>query len=244
MSATHRYLPLTGRPNSESITTTVGAAARAAADQTVPLAKLTPHRVMRELYEQFIAYARAYSDAIPDYTASDNSLAAVAITTSTVLVTTCSAIVYGSAPARGPLVTSAPLQSDVAELTDPNDAQPFLQAPDTTCPEWGGVITQFGEKTKAWQGLNPNEPASAWTPEQRATVDDVIPIMNRSADSIEELGRRSSSPILRDFATFAAQYRRAYAAALPTYTPADFYLADTALRTTSLIDEACRAVED
>ena len=41
----------------------VGRAMRAAADQTVPLAKLTPHRVMRELYEQFIAYARAYSDA-------------------------------------------------------------------------------------------------------------------------------------------------------------------------------------
>jgi hypothetical protein len=113
-----------------------------------------------------------------------------------------------------------------------------------TFPEWGGVIAQFGEETKAWQGLNPNEPASAWTPEQRATVDAVIPTMNRSADSIGELGGRSSSPILRDFAAYASQYRRAYAAALPTYTPADFYLADTALRTTSLIDEACRAVED
>ena len=47
---------------------------RNAADQTVPLAKLTPHRVMRELYEQFIAYARAYSDAIPTYTAGRQSL--------------------------------------------------------------------------------------------------------------------------------------------------------------------------
>ena len=45
----------------------VGRAARNAADQTVQLAKLTPHRVMRELYEQFIAYTRAYSDAIPNY---------------------------------------------------------------------------------------------------------------------------------------------------------------------------------
>ena len=36
------------------------------------LAKLTPHRVMRELYEQFIAYARAYSDAVPTYTKPDN----------------------------------------------------------------------------------------------------------------------------------------------------------------------------
>ncbi len=45
-----------------------------AADQTVQLVKLTPHRAVRELYEQFIAYARAYIAAIPTYTASDNHL--------------------------------------------------------------------------------------------------------------------------------------------------------------------------
>jgi len=222
----------------------VAAAARAAADQTVALAKLTPHRVMRELYEQFIAYARAYSDAVPDYMPSDNSFAAVAITTSTVLVTTCAAISYGSAPTRGPLVSPGPPPSDVAPLTDPDQARPFMQASDSTCPEWEGVIAQFGEETKAWQGLNPNEPASAWTREQRRAAIDVIPAMNRSADRIQELGQRSSDPILRDFANFAAQYRRAYAGSLPTYAPSDFYLADTALRTTSLISEACKAVEE
>jgi hypothetical protein len=221
----------------------VAAAARTAADQTVALARLTPHRVVRELYEQFIAYARAYSDAIPDYTASDNSLAAVAITASTVLVTTCSAIVYGSAPARGPLMTSGP-QSKVSALTDPNAARPFLQASDSTCAEWDSVINQFAQETKAWQGLNPNDPAGTWTPRQRATVDAVIPVMNHSAASIEELASHSGNPILQDFANYAAQYRRAYAASLPTYVPADFYLADTALRTTSLINEACSAVED
>ena len=42
---------------------------RNAADQTVNLVKMTPHRVMRELYEQFIAYARAFADAVPTYTA-------------------------------------------------------------------------------------------------------------------------------------------------------------------------------
>lgn len=222
----------------------VAAAARAAADQTVALAKLTPHRVMRELYEQFISYARAYSDAVPDYTPTDNSLAAVAITTSTVLVTTCAAISYGSAPTRGPLVPPGPPPSDVAALTDPDQARPFMRVSDSTCPEWGHVIAQFGEETRAWQDLNPNEPASAWTPEQRRAAIDVIPAMNRSADRIQELGQRSSDPILRDFANFAAQYRRAYAGSLPTYAPSDFYLADTALRTTSLISEACKAVEE
>ncbi len=48
----------------------VGQAMRSAADQMVSLVKLTPHRVMRELYEQFIAYSRAYADRIPTYTAT------------------------------------------------------------------------------------------------------------------------------------------------------------------------------
>ncbi len=48
--------------------TDVGDAFDEAADQTVPLVKMTPHRVMRELYEQFIAYGRAYSDSLPLYT--------------------------------------------------------------------------------------------------------------------------------------------------------------------------------
>src|SRR6476620_11631561 len=38
---------------------------RSTADQAVALAEQTPHRVMRELYEQFIAYGRAYADAVP-----------------------------------------------------------------------------------------------------------------------------------------------------------------------------------
>jgi hypothetical protein len=105
------------------------------------------------------------------------------------------------------------------------------------------VISQFGQDAKAWGNLNPNEPASAWTSDERAIADAAIPIMNRSADRIEDLGNQSSNPVLRDFADYAAQYRRAYAASLPTYVPADFYLADTALRTTSLISEACKAVE-
>jgi hypothetical protein len=36
------------------------------AEQVTGLAKQTPHRVGRELYKQFIAYGRAYADAVPN----------------------------------------------------------------------------------------------------------------------------------------------------------------------------------
>ena len=58
----------------------VGQAMRSAADQMVPLVKLTPHRVMRELYEQFIAYSRAYAERIPTYTPQDDNLALASVT--------------------------------------------------------------------------------------------------------------------------------------------------------------------
>ena len=59
-----------------------GQAMRGAAAQTVGLVKLTPHRVMRELYEQFIAYARAYAQRIPNYIPADNNLVGTATSAS------------------------------------------------------------------------------------------------------------------------------------------------------------------
>ena len=50
-------------------------AMRSAADQTVALVKKTPHRVMRELYEQSIAYWRTYAEQIPTYVPTDDHLA-------------------------------------------------------------------------------------------------------------------------------------------------------------------------
>ena len=38
-------------------------------------AKQTPHRVMRELYEQFIAFGRAYADSLASYISDDDFLA-------------------------------------------------------------------------------------------------------------------------------------------------------------------------
>lgn len=218
-----------------------GDAYREAAERTVALVKVTPSRVMRELYEQFIAYSRAYSDAIPTYSASDNFLAAVAISSSGALGFICGAITHSSAQGRAPFVPSPPAPEQVAPLRDPSTPERFLMTPDPTCREWDELLHKFSADTKEWQALDARVPATDWTPEQRATVDAVIPVMRAYADRIETLGSASSNPILQDFATLSSQYRRAYADALPTYTSADSYLVRAANRTTSTIFEACRA---
>lgn len=213
-----------------------------ATDQSVRLAKQTPHRVMRELYEQFIAYGRAFQDAVPRYTAADNHLAAAAITTTNVLVYICSAIKYESAAARAPLIDPPASPSDVTELNDPDTPSKLMTEPDPTCGEWDRVLNRFNSETKAWQALDPNLAASDWTAEQQAVIDSVVPKLKESAEDFDRLASHTSNLVLRDLATFAAQYRRAYAEALPTYTVADSYLDMTAYRVSSIIYEACKAV--
>jgi hypothetical protein len=221
----------------------VAEAMRRAADQTVQLAKVTPHRVMREMYEQFIAYARAYSDAVPTYRSEDNLLAGVVGGTSLALSQVCAAITYESAKAQAPLIAPPPPPTTIAELTDPNKPQLFLGTTDPACTEWIQLLTNFDADTTAWQALDPNRAASEWNVEQRGIIDAVIPVMKKLADDIEQLGMKSNNPTFQDFAILAAQYRRAYANALPSYQTPDSYLGAASAGITSAVVDACKASE-
>jgi hypothetical protein len=139
------------------------------------------------------------------------------------------------------LVSAGPRPSDISPLSDPNDAERFLTSADPTCSEWERITTQFDTDVKDWEAIDSAIPASDWTPEQRATIDAVVPVMTDYADKISELGNKSSNPVLQDLAQLSAQYRRAYAKSLPTYRPADSYLDSTALRATSMVYAACKA---
>jgi hypothetical protein len=220
----------------------VGEAWRSAADQIVPLAKLTPHRVMRELYEQFAAYTRAYAGRIPTYTPPDNNLALVSNSAADAISRICAAVGYGSAAARGPLVSSPPAPLQLASpATDPAEPRRFLTESNPVCSEWSASWAQFQKDTVDWLATDPDIPASQWTPEQRAVNDAVAPVMRTFADKLQELGDRSGDPTLQDFAVLSAQYRRAYVQALPTYVPSDKYLASAALKLGGVVEAACMA---
>ncbi len=219
----------------------VGSAMRDAADQTVPLAKVTPHRVMRELYEQFIAYTRAYADRVPNYVPGDNHLAGVSSNLAGALTWICSAISYGSAAARGPLVPSTSAPSTVAAPGDTANPQPFLRTPDSLCGEWSSAVSEFKAATTDWQRISPDTSASQWTPEERAINTAVVPVMRDYADELQALGRRSHNAVWEDLANLSAQYRRAFIQALTTYVPADNYLTSVSAQLAFAINDACLA---
>ena len=146
---------------------TIGKAMRNAADQTVGSLKLTPHRVIRELYEQFIAYSRALAEKIPRYTAADKEWGTAPDTVGSSLVSICAAnhgrfcfgIVAVGTRGRGP--------SNVASAGDPDDPQPFLTKRDPVCSEWASALARYDVATSAWQAVDPAISAPQWTPTKR-----------------------------------------------------------------------------
>lgn len=219
----------------------VGESMRASAEQLVPIAKLTPHRVMRQLYEQLIAYSTAYADALPTYTAADDILAVVSATTGNAISNICGAIDYGSAAARAPLVEPVSGALDPAPVRAPSEARPFLSEVNPVCEDWMAAISRFQRDIKDWAATSPNIPAGEWSPEQRSLNEKVAPVMRRIASEMQALGSRSGNSTLQDFADLAALYRNAYVEALPTYTPADKYLSSASLLVSGVVDAACEA---
>ncbi|MEB3031021.1 hypothetical protein [[Mycobacterium] nativiensis] len=205
-----------------------GQVVRNAAAQTVGLVKLTPHRAMRELYEQFIAYARAFVEHIPTYTARDAALAGTAHSAASALAAICAAANNGSAAARGPLVEAQTTPSKVASPGNPTNPQRYLTGPNSVCGDWKAALDKFGVDTAEWTEIDPSIPATYWNPQQKAINLAVGPVMISLANKMQQLGRRSNNATLQDFAELSSQYRRAFVLSLPTYDPTDNYLANAA----------------
>lgn len=216
-------------------------AMRSAADQAVALVKLTPHRVMRELYEQSIAYWRAYAEQVPTYVPTDDHLARTATGTSNALVWICSSIAYGSAASRAPLTLPSPAPLQIQPPGDPSRPERYVTEPLSVCAQWIETAGAFDDQTLEWLGTDPNLSVDQWSPDQRAVWASVSSVMSKNANAIQDLGIRSANSIFDDFATLAAAYRRAFVQSFPTYVPADGLLANAAAQLVAANDQACKA---
>lgn len=221
----------------------VATAMRSAADQTVPLTKVTTHRVMRELYSQFIAYSRTYAERIATYVPADNDFATVASDITGLINGICQSISFGSAAARSPLVPPTSPPTKVAEIGNLTQPPRFLTSPISQCTDWKNAIEQINSDPAytAWMKIDPSLPASNWSPQDRATNDAVAPVLTNFSHNMEQLGRKSSNPVIEDFAALGAQYGQATVLSIPTYSQPDSYLYDVNRLVSPTIAAACRA---
>lgn len=219
----------------------VASAMRNAADQVVPLARQTPHRVVREIYGQFIAYGRAYADSVARYVPADNGLASANVSASGAIIGICNSIELESA---GRSLALAPVEPPrrVDPPSDPTDAERFITSSSTLCTEWVDRLDRFITDTPDWQSRDGSIPASDWTPERRAMEQAAIPLLITYADETTAVGRTSDNAVLEDFSTAASLYLRAYIAADDGYVSADSWLAYTGFRIANLVSAACISV--
>jgi len=230
-------------PDMRTIFQSSADAFRKAADQTVPLIKLTPHRVMRELYEQYVAYVRAWVDRVPTYTPPDFDLIVTGATIGGVLNGICQAITFRSAITRGPMVPAGPTPAAFAPIGDTSNPARFLTTPYPGCADWNRITddVQHDPAMVAWNKQDSGLPASSWSPQYQAENEAVKPVLARIGDTAEKLGRQASNPVIDDFGTLIAQYQRAIAAGIPTYTQPDIYLIQTFQHGLGVMSAACNA---
>ena len=188
-------------PEQRTMYETVGKAMSSAADQTVELVKTTPHRVMRELYEQFIAYWRAFAEQHPDLRASEDRIWQELSTDS---VGACREYLLcdrlSVCATAAPLIPAAAPPTTVSPPGDPANPQRFLTT-QILFARTGSPLLEKVSPTPLLGGRSIRDiPATQWTPEQKAINDAVAPIMTTYADDLEQLGRRSDNPTLEDFA--------------------------------------------
>lgn len=219
----------------------VATAMRNAADRVVALTKQTPHRLMRELYEQFIAYGRAYADSVPQYQPQNDGLASANVNATSMIVGICKAISNGAA-GEALAVAAADPPTALAGIDDPAALSTFIESPEPSCSTFKRLSDQFNQNTVDWQAVDTNLDASQWTPEQRAAHQRALPYFSSWATDLETAGRGSGNPVLEDFAVAASLYLRSFVATGDNYSSADSWLSYVGFKSNQLILGACRAV--
>jgi hypothetical protein len=228
-------------PDQRSQVDAVATAMHNASDQVVSLAKQTPHRLVREIYGQFIASGREYANNIAQYTPADDGLASVNVSASSALIGICNAIQSGST-GRSLAISPAQPPTKIGPPTNPADASLLVESSTPMCAEWVRREEEFDAETREWQGRDTGMPATQWTPERKALEASAGPLLDAFSSDIAAAGRGAENPVLEDFATAAALYLRAYTSARSSYTDADSWLAYTGFRIAGIVSGACRAV--
>lgn len=216
-------------------------ALRSGSDRTVMLAAQTPHRAMRELYDAFTVYGRAYVGALPTYQPKDDFLAQAALAALDAITNVCAANHSDSAATQAPNLPRVAPPTNPPTLGDPANPQRFLTALGPTCTSWIRAEAALQSRTKAWSALDPSIGVAQWSPEQRAVHDDTAQVVTSRAKDMEAAGRGSGNAVVEDFATLGALYFRAYAMAEPLYWAGDHELAEVGFNVNKLIAAACQA---
>jgi len=194
-------------------------ATRAAADRIIPYLGQTPNRLVRQLYEQYIAYNRAFAASVPNYVPSVSGYFYAGRMIAFAVIGICRVVKNGKPDVYAAQIAPVDIgQPPPAPPADPANAPLMLTAPLPNCPQWRPALpTSLSSELRS----------------DRAKGDDY-------AEVILGLGRESGNALVYDFAGYAAYYLRV--AAVVTDDDVQTGYVNTADTLWEFITNACRAV--
>lgn len=205
-------------PEQRDIMTGAAQAFRTAADRLVPSIEQTPNRFVRELYEQYVAYSRAFADAVPNYVAAQSGFAYAAIFINQVVLGICAVVERGK-----PDVYLA--QIPPIDIGQPPPPPP----PDPANPPV--MLTQVMPNCDQWRSAMPVS-LSTELMTDRSKGD-------QYAEVLLGLGAGGANPLAYDIAAFTAYYLRVAAVVTDTNVQQGYRNVGTAVW--DFINSACKA---
>lgn len=129
---------------------------------------------------------------------------------------------------------------DSGQVASSDDTGPVgIITEEPTCDRWTQIDGQVAAQTADWGKRDASIPATAWTPQQRQMYEATAAVFTAEADKLVALARETPHRVFREIYSQIIAYRRAYAAAIPTYSPIDDELALTSNALGAVINAVC-----
>lgn len=131
----------------------------------------------------------------------------------------------------------------VTAAAPPVQFNPTIPAtPDPVCAEWAPLHDSYRTQLAAWVAVDPNIPASQWSPDQRAVNMAVIPVLRSEASDMRRLAQTAKDPLLKALLQEQAVYEDHTAQAIPDYQPNDAKFWGAVVNFSNTVNALCTAV--
>lgn len=207
-------------------------------DQLAELSRRTPHRVVREIYQQINAY-RAASVATNGPAGDDDVV--TADTLAEAMLNICGAIDSSAAAAAAAAVPPAVAPSAPAPSRDPGGTPVFMGTPAKICRALNRQAEAVDPRLADWSMQNFDTPVTQRSASDQQLWDAAVAVLADDAENSARLATASANPVVEDLLTLSTQYQRAFVHSAPTYTSADRPLYLVAKKSSVAVRTACAA---
>lgn len=212
----------------------VGAAMKIATNQFEAILPKARNVVLQELIAQTIFYLETYVQDIPNYVGRNALIAGVASNFSNAVTFMCTAVPTTSTVNLDDVERSSTV-SNPAMISD------FMAEGDSVCAELAVLLDRQSSMLEGWTAGDSMTPADSWSAEEWALNKAVREVLTHDLVQFRDIAERAKGRVTGDLIATHNAYLKAFADAIPTYTPDDIKMWRVVIALAGGISAACEA---